>query len=169
LETQLRELESIRGQAQANAEAARDRLRVQGILAGTEPAQGPGITLVVYDPAGAVTGAQLFHVIEELRNAGAEAMSLGDTRVTARTWVAEGAQAGDAVIEVDGEAIFPPFEFRAIGDPQTMEVALNIPGGALASIRNVGGTSNLERHASLDIAVVALPPAFAFASPVPEE
>lgn len=168
LEDQRAELESTRGQAAAAADAAAERLRVQGILAGTLPAEGPGVVLRIYDPAGRVTASSLYHVIEELRNAGAEAMSVADIRITAATWVADGSQGGEPVIEIDGRAVSPPFEFRAIGDPTTIETALNIPGGALASIRNAGGTHDLRHQESLTIDQVAEVPSFEFASPVPE-
>jgi uncharacterized protein YlxW (UPF0749 family) len=168
LEAQREELESARGADQAAAEAASERLRVQGILSGTLPAEGPGVVLTVYDPTGRVTASSLYHVIEEMRNAGAEAMSVGDIRVTASTWVADGVQEGEGVIEVDGRPVFAPYEFRAIGNPETIEVALRIPGGALASIRNAGGSETLERMTTLSVSAVATPPPFQFASPVPE-
>jgi uncharacterized protein YlxW (UPF0749 family) len=168
LETQLAELESTRGQATAAAAATAERLRIQGILAGTEPAEGPGVVLRIFDPQGQVTASSLYHVVQELRNAGAEAMALGETRITASTWIADGVQGGEPVIEVDGQAVSPPFEFYAIGDPETLDTALGIPGGALASIRNAGGTSDLTRQPVLLIDQVAETPAFTFASPVPE-
>ncbi|MDR1426619.1 MAG: DUF881 domain-containing protein [Bifidobacteriaceae bacterium] len=168
LETQLRELESTRGQAEAAAQATDERVRIQGILAGTLPAEGPGVILRVYDTGVRVTASTLYHLVQELRNAGAEAMSLGDTRITASTWIADGVQGGEGVIEIDGTAIFPPYEFRAIGDPETIEVALNIPGGALAVIRSAGGTSYVTRESSLTIEAIAAAPTFEFASPVPE-
>jgi uncharacterized protein YlxW (UPF0749 family) len=169
LEAQREELVSSQGQAAAAAQAAGERLRVQGILAGTLPATGPGVILTVNDPDGGVTAQILYHVIEEMRNAGAEAMSLGDTRITASTWIADGSRSGDAVIEIDGTAVEAPFEFRAIGDPQTIDVALNMPGGALASIRNAGGVSALQRRAMVSVDAVVDPPSFTFASPVPEQ
>jgi uncharacterized protein YlxW (UPF0749 family) len=168
LEDQLAELESTRGQAVDAERASQERQRIQGVLAGTLPADGPGVILRVYDPAGRVTPSSLYHVIEELRNAGAEAMSLGDIRITASTWVADSYQGGTRVIKVNGQAVTPPYEFRAIGDPATIEVALGVPGGALASIRNEGGTSDLSRQAALNVTAVAPAPTFEFASPVPE-
>jgi uncharacterized protein YlxW (UPF0749 family) len=96
-------------------------------------------------------------------------MSVGPVRVTASTWIADGVRDGESVIEVDGQVVNPPFEFRAIGDPQTIDVALNIPGGALASIRNAGGSSRLDHRASVSIDQVVDPPEFEYASPVPEE
>ncbi|MDR1151774.1 MAG: DUF881 domain-containing protein [Bifidobacteriaceae bacterium] len=169
LEAARAELESTRGQAAAAAQATTERMRTQGILAGTLPAEGPGVILRIYDPAGRVPASSLYHVVEEMRNAGAEAMSVGDIRITASTWIADSSQGGEAVIEINGIAVFPPYEFRAIGDPNTIEVALSIPGGALASIRNEGGTSDLTSQGTLTIDPVADLPIFEFASPVPEE
>ena len=52
-----------------------------GILAGTKPAEGPGISLRIDDPRSQVDAAQVLDTIEELRDAGAEAIQLGNVRV----------------------------------------------------------------------------------------
>ncbi len=145
-------------------EAARQRAVAQGVLAGTLPVEGPGITLRVTDPGGGVQALTLFHVLEELRNAGAEAVELSGQRLTASTWFADASGPG---VVVDDRLLTPPYEWVAIGDPQTLAVALDIPGGALASIRNAGGTGVVTQSESLQVTAVAQPPQLEFATPVP--
>lgn len=145
-------------------EAARQRAVVQGVLAGTLPVEGPGITLRVTDPSGGVQALTLFHVLEELRNAGAEAVELSGQRLTASSWFADAAGPG---VVVDDTLLTPPYEWVAIGDPQTLSVALDIPGGALASIRNAGGEPVVTPSESLQIKAVATPPELEFATPAP--
>ena len=62
---------------------ARLRAQTLGILAGTLAAQGPGVVLTVTDPTGKIDAATLLDVVEELRDAGAEAIQVGDVRIVA--------------------------------------------------------------------------------------
>jgi uncharacterized protein YlxW (UPF0749 family) len=165
LSTQRDQLASSQDQAAAALQAAQARADTQGLLAGTLQAQGPGLILTIIDTKGALTAAEMYHVIEELRNAGAEAIALGPVRVNASTWVGQGP---DGLI-ADGVALTSPYVWRAIGDPRTLEVALNIPGGVTASVRNAGGTTTIERQASLVIDVVKELAPTTLASHIPEE
>lgn len=144
-------------------EAARQRAVVQGVLAGTLPVEGPGITLRVTDPDASVQALTLFHVLEEMRNAGAEAVELSGQRLTASSWFADAA--GGVV--VDGVLLEPPYEWVAIGNPQTLAVALDIPGGALAAIRNAGGDGFVTQAESLQVTAVADVSEPEFATPAP--
>jgi uncharacterized protein YlxW (UPF0749 family) len=144
-------------------EAARERAEIQAVLAGTVPVRGPGVTLRVTDPEGEVTALTLFHVLEEMRNAGAEAVEVSGRRLTASSWFVD---AGEGVI-VDGVPLGPPYEWTAIGNPQTLAVALDIPGGALAAIRNAGGEGVVTQSDSLDITAVRELAEPEFATPVP--
>ena len=42
-------------------------------------------------------------------------------------------------LEVDGRTLTGPYWLTAIGDPQTMRTALNIPGGVVDRVHNAGG------------------------------
>ena len=66
-------------------------------------------------------------LVNEVRNTGAEAMSLNGFRLTIRTSLA----GDDRTITVDGQPIEPPYVLQAIGDPTTMATALKRPGGQL--------------------------------------
>ncbi len=131
-------------------EAATERAIVQGILAGTLPVDGPGISLTVFDPQATVRALTLFNVLQEMRNAGAEAVEISGVRLVASSWFAD-AQGG---VIVDGTLLQPPYAWTAIGDPQTLAVALDIPGGALASVRNAGGSAALEQRDAVQITSV---------------
>ena len=54
-----------------------------GILAGTVAAEGPGIVVTI---DGVDDAALLLDTVQELRDAGAEAIQLGDVRVVASTY-----------------------------------------------------------------------------------
>lgn len=153
LEDQRTELENSSDQAEEARKQTRQKEQQLGILAGTVAAQGPGITLTVEDPSGAVESDMLLDVIQELRAAGAEAIQVNDIRVVADThFTGTGGE-----IEVDGKKIAAPYRFKVIGKPQDLEPALNIPGGVVQTLEKEQATATVER--SQKIIVDALRPA----------
>lgn len=117
--------------------AAQERLEDLEILAGTSPAYGRGVQIRIGDPERTVRASTLLGVIQELRNAGAEAIQIDDVRVVASTSVTT---SDSGVLMVDGTELSAPYEILAIGDPTVMEPALKIPGGASDDVGADGGT-----------------------------
>lgn len=153
LDDQRTELENSSDQAEEARKQTLEKERQLGILAGTVAAQGPGITLTITDPSGAVAPDMLLDAIQELRAAGAEAIQVNGVRVVANTYFS--GDAGD--VEVDGKKIEAPYEFTVIGKPQDLEPALNIPGGVVQTLEKEQATVLVER--SDEIVVDALRPA----------
>lgn len=141
LDATRQELESGSSSREAALEAATRSAAAQGILSGRLPAEGPGVLVTVSDPNGSVSAPTLLNLLEELRNAGAEAVQLGDLRLTASSYVI----GTDNGIEVDGVLVAAPYKWVVVGDPQTLATALSIPGGALAKVQIDGGTSHVEQ------------------------
>jgi uncharacterized protein YlxW (UPF0749 family) len=125
------------GQDAAALEETRRRRDVLRILAGTVAATGSGIELTVNDPEHAVTADVLLDVMQELRDAGAEAMQVNDVRLTASSWFSD---AGSGVL-ADGAPLRAPYVFRAIGEPHTLADAMEIPGGVIDSVGARSGAS----------------------------
>ncbi|RIJ77757.1 DUF881 domain-containing protein [Nakamurella silvestris] len=147
--------------AQALAEAQR-RASTLGILAGTAAATGPGIVLTLADPESAITPEVLLGALQELRNAGAEAVQVGQVRIGVES--AFTGQAGG--ILVDGTPISAPYVIRAIGDPPTLSAAMNIPGGVGDTVRRANGTMDLTQSDSMTISVLRPVRTPTFARPV---
>lgn len=147
----------------AAREAAEERAEVQGILAGRLPAEGPGISLVIHERDRVLPAHVLYNVLEELRNAGAEAVQLNDLRLTASTYAIDTPEG----IEVDGTLLEAPYRWLVIGDPDTMTTALSIPGGALASVRNESGTTVLDTRSEVSIEATRTLEAPTYATPAP--
>jgi uncharacterized protein YlxW (UPF0749 family) len=145
------QLQTGSDRAAAAEKAAKSRLEVLGILAGTKPAEGPGISLRIDDPRSQVDAAQVLDTIEELRDAGAEAIQLGTVRVVASTSFIDVTGGG---VSVDGVTQTAPFTLLAIGDSQTLESALDIPGGVLDTLHQSGASGTVRRDAELTISVV---------------
>lgn len=167
LDTEARTLQATRdrlvtGSGATALQAARDRLDALGVLAGTLPATGPGISLNIGDPGHKVTAPVLLDAIEELRDAGAEAMQVGPVRVVASTSFTD---AGDG-IAVDGTKLVPPYTITAIGDAPTMAAAMDIPGGISETVRGLGATPRITESDNLRIDALQTPREPRYARPV---
>lgn len=132
------ELVSGTDSARAALELAQARAAAEGILSGRLPAEGPGVRVVIRDPGGELNAQLMVNLLEELRNAGIEVAQVNGVRLVASSSFVDGA----AGIEVDGALIQSPFEWIVIGDPATVDRALEIPGGALPRIRAAGATTD---------------------------
>lgn len=130
-------------QGQAVAEAQR-RAAALEVLAGTTVVTGPGVTVAF---AGQAPASVVLDAVQELRDAGAEAIAVGGQRVVASTWI--GTQ-GERLV-VSGTVVDTPVSISAIGDPTTMTTALNIPGGVVDSIHAAGGKVSLTTADSLSV------------------
>jgi uncharacterized protein YlxW (UPF0749 family) len=136
LRTQIAALQNSRarlsgsGSDAAALAEARKRTQDLGVLAGTIGAQGPGIELTITDPQHAVAAETVVDTIEELRDAGAETLEVAGTRLGATSWVID----TNNGLSVDGHPAAPPYLIRAIGDPSTMQKALEIPGGVVDTV-----------------------------------
>lgn len=137
---------------------------VHGVLAGTQPVEGPGVVVTVRG-AHEVSAQTMVHMLEELRNAGAEAVEVSGQRLVASSAFADSEEG----VLADGRALGEKMEWRAIGDPQTISVALNIPGGALAGFRNVGAVAEIEQRDLVQITAIREVEAPSYAVPVETE
>ena len=134
------ELELYREQAAAGSAgslALAAELEQMEITAGLTDVEGPGVTVVLEDSAQAnVTGNEadylihdndLLSVINELRSAGAEAISLNGERILATSEV----RCTGAVVTVNGRRYASPYVLFAIGDADTLYSALTMRNGVV--------------------------------------
>jgi uncharacterized protein YlxW (UPF0749 family) len=170
LDQQARELQQQRdtlaggaSNSQAAIDQATKQLQALRILAGTAPAQGPGIRVTISDPDQKVSAALLIDLLQELRDAGAEVVQYGATRVVASSWLSS----SNGQIQVDGQILTRPFTILAIGDKATLASALNIPGGIVETLRRSNATATLEQLDTVRIDALQTPQAPRYAQPVP--
>ena len=133
--------------AQQQAEQEVQALRV---LLGALPVSGPGVLITITDPQHKLKAEDLLDVVEELRGAGAESLQFGSVRVGTSTSFSD----TGASVSVDQTPMSPPYQVRAIGDPKTLDTALNIPGGVAATARNAGGNAEIDERQSVEISAV---------------
>ena len=171
LDQQVRELQSQRdqlangaGTSQAAIQQAQRRLDALRLLAGTAPAQGPGIRLTITDPELKVTAPMLLDVLEELRDAGAEVVQYGPNRVTASSFFA----AAGTDVQIDGQPLPRPFVILAIGDKQTLASAMSIPGGIVETVRRQGASAAVDQLDTVRVDALQTPRTPRYAQPVPD-
>mgnify|MGYP001191490989 CR=1 FL=1 len=152
----LRELEETKADLERDAQGetalreARRRADTYGLLAGTVPAEGPGIELVIHDPSRRVRAVHLLDALQELRDAGAEVIQVNRLRVGTRTYFADTPDGG---VQAEGAPLTAPYRFLAIGDAHTMTTALNIPGGVVRTLQDVGASAAITRRDKIEISV----------------
>jgi uncharacterized protein YlxW (UPF0749 family) len=163
LRLELVTLQSSSQRDQAAVDALEAQLRALRVLAATVPVTGPGVTMTVADPQHQVGYEALLDAVQELRDAGAEAIAVGGLRVG----VASDLSLRDGTVLLDGQALSAPYHIEAIGDPDTLEAGVSIPGGAVDAIRSTPGvTVTVTRTATLRLPALRDPPAFDAARPV---
>jgi uncharacterized protein YlxW (UPF0749 family) len=125
LRTQIREYERASVEGQSDLEISEEALRGITAFGGIMGVQGQGISIMA---EGSFDPIAVNDLIQELRNAGAEAIAIDDIRITAESV----AVLGTSAIEIDGVPIGPTFELRAIGSPDGLKAAIERPGGILS-------------------------------------
>ena len=110
--------------------------------AGVLAMQGPGISIVIDDSkkqsnTGENLNLYLIHdddilkVINELRAAGAEGISINEQRLIATSEI----RCAGPTLSVNNTRYSPPYEIKAIGDSQTLENALKMRGGVVETLQ----------------------------------
>jgi uncharacterized protein YlxW (UPF0749 family) len=168
LQNTKRQLESgAQGREAALAEAAR-RADELGILSGSLAAQGPGLRVHLASGTESIGAADVLDIVEELRGAGAEAMQIAGSdgttvRIVASTYFVD---SKDGVI-ADGRTLPGTLTLTAIGEPQTMQTALSIPGGALDTTRTHGGNVQVESPGTVQVTALHPTTDLKYAKPAP--
>ncbi|GAA4122405.1 hypothetical protein GCM10022415_26420 [Knoellia locipacati] len=143
--------------------AAQQRLDSLAILTGTAPARGPGIVLTIRDPEFGVTAPMLLDTVQELRDAGAEAVEINDVRIVANTYFTD----GEGGISISGKEVSAPYVITAIGDGSTLASAMEIPGGVTNTVRSVGGEAGVETKDEVTVSALQSVSEPQYARPIP--
>ena len=118
-----------------------EEIKAGNKIIGLDEVTGPGITITlsdskldinsVLDPNSLIVhDGDILSVINELKNAGAEAISINDQRMVPTT----GIICGGNIIDINKEKVGAPFEIKAIGLPEQL-AGLNRPGGYLNKLK----------------------------------
>lgn len=146
LRAQIQQIEQERARVEQGPAAER-AIASAGMQAGARAVTGPGLVLVLEDATEAREGApgldtaparvnarDIQLVVNGLWSAGAEAVSVNGHRLTSTSAIRF---AGEAII-VDFRSLAPPYEVRAIGDPDRLaaEMSSGVTGAYLGELRS---------------------------------
>lgn len=144
------------GQRQA-IEALKSELDKARMAAGQITVTGPGIEVILDNPEGLgeevpaelfiIRDEDLLKVVNELRGAGAEAISLNGNRIIATSEI----RFAGSFINVNTNRIVPPYQILAIGDPDTLEKSLALPGGLSDYLGDLGIKVKIVKHDQLTV------------------
>ncbi|HEX5543819.1 MAG TPA: DUF881 domain-containing protein [Micromonospora sp.] len=167
LEESQRQLSTGAQRSQAALEEATRLADELGILAGTLPARGPGLSLRFISGTKPLKASVMLDAVQELRGAGAEAMEISGAsgrpvRIIASTYFL----GEDGILNVDGHQLRGPYTLVVVGDPTTMRTALNIPGGVVASVMADGGNVLVQEREVVDVTALSEPVNLQHARPV---
>jgi uncharacterized protein YlxW (UPF0749 family) len=125
---QLREYQVSGPQSQSALQVSREDLRRITAFGGLAAVDGQGI---VMDVDGDLDAIALNDLVNELRNAGAEAIAVDAVRITARSVAIEGPRS----LQIDGVDVGRRFTLRAIGSPDGLLGAMQRPGGIISQLK----------------------------------
>ena len=160
LEEQLSEYQQATGRAMLGALV--QELNKIRIINGLVEVSGSGVEVTIDGPIGVV---DIQDLINELRNAGAEALTINGERLTLYSVIAS---TEDGVMIVNGMKPSRPYILQAIGQPETLETALLRRGGLIATLeRNYDGLAvSVIRRERMVLPVYKGTIEFVYASPI---
>lgn len=175
LEARIKEIEQKNLSDDALFQAATKDLERYKISSGVVDVYGPGISITVDDPIPTEENPGdgystimlrydlLLSLVNKLKDAGAEAISINGQRIIATTEIS---LAGDNV-NINTVPTAPPYTIKAIGNPQTLESTLTIRYGIVETMRNNYGLRvELTKHEEIQIPRYSGVIKFRYAQPV---
>lgn len=170
-------LQEINELRKKGADRAKDTMQERlELLAGTTEAEGAGIEIILDDsslPKKAnenpnlyiIHDEDLLRVLNELRAAGAEAISLNDQRIVAMSEV----RCAGPTVSVNNVRSAPPYVIKAIGAPKTLISALRLRGGVVETFEFWRIQVKIKTVDKLRIPALKTPRNFEYARSISEE
>ncbi len=140
-----------------NLEESLNQIKEKNKLIGLTETTGPGVKIKLADSKLDSSAAldpnllvvhdiDVFYVVNELKNAGAEAISVNDQRIVPTTAI----ECGGNIITINGEKIGSPFVIKAIGLPENL-ANLDRTGGYLEAMRDSSIIVELKKDNNITI------------------
>lgn len=118
-------------------------------IAGMTDVTGDGLVITIGEnPNMTMSVNDMLQLINDLRMAEAQAISINDERIVAMTEIAK----GDYFIVVNGNTVAAPYTIKVIGDQDKLETMVNVPFGVLSNLERTGEwLVNVERAGDIRI------------------
>ena len=132
-------------------------LKLNNTLLGLTDVSGKGVTITLKDnpTSDKVLNVSLYlvhdedlkQVVYELKNAGAEAISINDQRIINTTAIT----CDGNVVQINGEKLSSPFIIQAIGSPENLLGAYQRPGGYIEKLNDTGIPTDIKKSNNITI------------------
>lgn len=151
LEKVEKKLEKIRQKATKNNESFSSKeqnIKKYNNILGLTDVSGEGVTInILAKQLDESTKDYLDNIINELKNAGAESISINNQRLIWNSVIS----CDGNVIKVNSEKIESPFVIKAIGDTRLLHGALVRPGGYIELLNGNGIKAEVEKATNIQI------------------
>ena len=119
------------------------------MLLGETDVQGEGIIITISETGikdDRINYEDLLYIVNALKSAGAEAISINNQRIINRTDIVDiNADSNSAYIKVNGKRILSPYTIKAIGNQTYLESALLGSGGYVDELKKWGFNIDIQR------------------------
>lgn len=147
--TKLREYNERKASNQETSQLLEKELEQVKKIAGLTEVKGDGIIVTLTDKEEVIEARDLIEVVNELKLAGAEAISINDKRIVNMTDIVD---IVEKVILINVERTASPYVIKAIGDSKYLESALNTKTiGIMDQMAVAGKDTKLERQNNIKI------------------
>ncbi len=128
---------------------------------GAVQVRGPGVVITIDY---ALRASDMLALINEIRNASAEAIAINNQRIIVRSSIDE----QNGMLLIDGVPQAPPYVVTALGENTTLMGALNRIGGLLRIWNEIEGVAvQIEPRDDLTLPRISTMPTFRYAQPIP--
>ena len=146
-------IEEYKNDEKTNDEASKlvqEELEQTNTILGLTDVHGEGIvvTLKSGEGIGAISADDLLIIVNALKFAGAEAISINDERIINTTDIAD---IQSTFIKVNGQRILEPYVIKVIGNQSHMESAITGNGGKVDELQTLGHTTTIEKDNDITI------------------
>lgn len=164
LQNATKKLEQVRENAtkdDSEAKAKQEELRLNNMLLCQSDMTGEGVIITLKDGTTnnsdvlssltatdvIVHNSDLLQIVNDLKNAGAEAISINGERIVQTSSITcEG-----IIIKINNKKLGSPYVIKAIGSAATLETSLSIPGGYLDIMKNDGVIVDIKKSDGLTV------------------
>lgn len=151
-----------------------DELQKASLAAGMLEIEGPGIVIKLDDSPRALKAGDnpneaivhdwdLLLVVNDLKASGAEAISVNGERIISMSEI----RCAGTLILINWVKVAPPFEIKAIGDPDMLESGMTMTGGHLMALKNLDYIVAVQKNENINIPAYSGRMKFTYGSPIP--
>ena len=148
-------IEEYKKNKQSNEETEKlvdEELEQVNLILGKTDVEGKGIEIILrdtnIDEIGRITADDLLIIVNALKQAGAEAISINDERIVNMSDIVN---INNSFIKVNGQRILAPYVIKAIGNQTYLESSLLGNGGYVDELTKIGHDVSIEKIDRLKI------------------